>query len=202
MRQIAGWQVMVHEPIHDFSGERIAFAVVAVTLRVRVHQRGRVNQQLKRRLMFAAACAQTNGCGQIAASAVAADGNPFGIHMQTVCMGSQPLKGRLCIVVSRRKHMLGREAVVHGKHGATAGHTQLAAQYIVRINVANHPAAAVVVHQCRQQSVGCNALGAEFADFDLGPVQSHQVIVAVRHRRRVGLGKAFAHQIGLAGFDG
>ena len=101
MRQIACWQVMVHEPIHDFSGECVAFAVVAVTLRVRVHQRGRVNQQLKRRLMFAAACAQTNGSGQVATGTVAADGNAFGIHMQTVRMGSQPLKGGLRIVGER-----------------------------------------------------------------------------------------------------
>ena len=110
--------------------------------------------------MLAAAGSQTHGGSQVAAGAVAAYRDAFGIHMQAKRICRHPLESGLCIVVGRREHMLRRKPVVDRKHGASAGLAQLAAQHVVGVYIAYDPAAAVVVDQCRKHSGATHTIGA------------------------------------------
>ena len=140
---------MVHEPIHGQGGQTIALTVGVKTGCVRVHQRGRINQQLKGRRLCAAARAQTHGGCQIAPGAVATHRHPLRVNVQSGGLRHHPMKGCQGVFIGSRKHMLWRQAVIDRKHRTPTGLAQLAAQHIVGFNVANHPATAMKVHQGR-----------------------------------------------------
>ena len=52
--------------------------------------------------------------------------------------------------------MLGREAVVDGDDLATRLVGERAAQRIMRLEIADHPAAAMEIDQCRHRAAGCD----------------------------------------------
>ena len=56
--------------------------------------------------------------------------------------------GGQAVVDRSRKRMFGSEPIVHGEHHATGTVSEFAAQHVVRVEVTDHPATTVVVHQC------------------------------------------------------
>jgi len=91
--------------------------------------------------------------GQVAAGAVAADRQARGIDAQLGGVITHPARGRDAVVHRGGETMLGSHAVVHRDHGAAGGNGQLAAQRVVGVQVADHPATAVEVHQHRRRGL-------------------------------------------------
>ena len=190
-------QVVVHEPVHGRRRQQIALAIGVVAGRVGVHEGGRVDEQLKGGRLGTVTRTQTHRCGQIAASAVTTHGHPSRIDVQAGGVVHHPVKRMQGIVVGGRERVLGGQTVVHRKHGATAGITQLAAQHIVGVDVANHPTTAVVVDQGRQHLFGRHAHGPVFAH----RAKRQSMVFADRGGQRVGLRQGFAHQIVITRFQ-
>ena len=82
---------------------------------------------------------------EIAARAVAGDADIV-VSAQLVRMRHDPLRGRDGIFNAGGKCMLGRQPVVHRHHHGHRAATDLAADVVVRVQVANDESAAVVGH--------------------------------------------------------
>ena len=68
-----------------------------------------------------------------------------GIDLQHLGVLDRPRQRRIGIVVGDGKDVLGRHAIVDRHHGALGGVGDLAADPVVAVEVAQHPAAAVIV---------------------------------------------------------
>ena len=71
-----------------------------------------------------------------------------------------------------RERALGREAIVHREHGAARAERELAADDVVRVEVADGPAAAMEEHERRQDLIGHRAIHAH-GDLFRGNQQPH-----------------------------
>ena len=91
--------------------------------------------------------------GEVAARAVAADGQLFGIYFQTICVAGNKRESGKAILHGRRKRGLGRFPILHREHRAARAVGERAADDIVRVEIADHPAAAVEIDQRGQHFV-------------------------------------------------
>ena len=173
-------------------------------MRGRVHRKigGGIDQQLACELWAVAiARRKRNHRGEIAAGAVAADHDPRRIDAELSGVVGYPFGGGDAVVDRSGIFVLGREAIVDGDDDQLALMGHLAADHVVGIDIADHPAAAVEEHQARREAVGlaqclrrvdarrdrpCGAgIDSGFAEFKLG---------------RFGIGGDAAGEIELARF--
>src|SRR5207253_6189949 len=100
---------------------------------------------------------------EIAAGAVAADGDAVGVDVERTRAVSDAFGGRVTIVRRGRKFVFGGEPVVD-RHGDAAGAgSEITADDVVGLETANDPSAAVEVDQ---RAKGTAAGGAVNADGD------------------------------------
>jgi hypothetical protein len=89
---------------------------------------------------------------EIAAGAVAADRQAACIEAQRRGLAAHPARGGQHVVDGGGKAVFGAHAVVDRDHRAPRAVGQLPAQHVVRVEIADDPATAVVVHQHRQRA--------------------------------------------------
>ena len=82
-----------------------------------------------------------------------------GVDPQGLRIAENILRGEKAVVDGRRKRVLRRQAIVDREHRAAGAERQLTAHHVVRVEVADGPAAAVEEHQRRQDFVDHRAVG-------------------------------------------
>ena len=119
------------------------------------HVGGGVEQQLHRRLRAACfAVLQAEAGREVAAGAVAADGDPRPGRRRARRRSRAPRRRPRPRLRPGREGVLGREPVVDREHPAAAVLGEEAAEAVVGLEVADHPAAAVVVDEQRLRRLG------------------------------------------------
>ena len=150
----AGAEIVIAEPDHRRRRQRQHIGARDVALRAHREIHHRVDQQLEpQRRPALVACHQRHDGRQIAARAVAADAEPRWINFQTGRVCGNPDKRCERIIDRGRKPVLRRQPVVDRNHARTTAVGKLPAERIVGIEIADHPAAAVVVDQRGQHGV-------------------------------------------------
>ena len=118
----------------------------------------RVDQQLHCRHRAAAGPGQqADHGGEVAAGAVAADRDPGRVDAQLGGVGAGPGEGGPGVLDRGREGMLGRQPVVDREHRRPGRGGEEAADAVVGVEVADHPAAAVEVD--RAAAAACRARG-------------------------------------------
>ena len=161
------------------AGEQVTLAVGGVRRRDRPHVGGRVDQQLVGQRFTDVSLRDGHHRRQIATRAVAADGDAARVDAQRRASRRAQRVAAHAVVRRGREAVLGAEPVVDRQHRDAGLQRQLAAQHVVRVAVADGPAAAVEVHQQRQRA-------------GRRPVQPQRDAVGrqvahLGHRRRLGL---------------
>ena len=101
---------------------------------------------------------------------------------------AHPARGGDAVVHGSREAVLRAHAVVHRHHRATGAEGQLAAQRVVRVQVADDPAAAVVVHQHRRRRLALGrGLGVVQAQRDRTQRSLGHQVARLGDGRRLGL---------------
>ena len=120
----------------------------------------RVDQHLRGdRRRAAVAGHQADDGGQVAAGAVAHDGQPVRVHRQLGRVLGDPLGGGVAVLGRDRERVLGRQPVLD-RHDVDAGlRCQPGAPPLRLAGVAGHPAAAVEVRDDRRRARGVRADG-------------------------------------------
>ena len=113
-------------------------------------------------------------CGEVAASAVAEDRNTVGVATDVGCVRVRPQQRGVAVLDGNREPELGRTAIVSGDDHATAVVRDAATGAVVRVEIAEHPPAAVEKHHDRSGLVGRR------------PVHAHRDLAAVDRDRVVG----------------
>jgi hypothetical protein len=90
--------------------------------------------------------------GEIAAGAVAADGEARRVEAEAAALARGEFDGGDAILDRGGKAVLGRQAVVEREHDAGRFLRQLPADRVVRLDIADAPAAAMKIKQCRQRA--------------------------------------------------
>ena len=109
-----------------------------------------VDEQLEGGRRPAVGCGEHRGDGrQVAAGAVAAHGDPLRVGAQLVRSRHRVAERGEGVVDRRRERVLRGEAIVHAQHPRARGAGQHPKRGVVRLEVARHPAAPVVVDEQR-----------------------------------------------------
>ena len=74
----------------------------------------------------------------------------LGVHAQLGGMGDDPARGRPGVVGGGGEFVLGGQAIVHRDHAGAGLRGELPAEDVMRLQIADHPAAAVEVDVDRQ----------------------------------------------------
>ena len=120
-----------------------------------------IDQKLKHQRRAAAiAGIQRDHGREIAAGAVAADRQAAGIDAEAGRVGCDPARGRDGVVDGGRELVLGRQPVIDRNDDAARGVGERAADLVVALQVADHPAAAVEEDQGRLRLILAGALAA------------------------------------------
>ena len=124
--------------------------------------------------------------GEVAAGAVAAHRDALGVDAERGRVRAHPAQRREAVVDGGRKAVLRRQPVVHRDDDATGAQRQLPARHVVGVEVADRPAAAVVVDQHRQRFIRLRAHRAHEPDRNrsMRPVSAQFAHFA--HARRFG----------------
>ena len=146
------WNIEIDEPAHGLVGEDQVLGEAAVVIAAHREIDGGIQEDLRLELDAGIAHGEGNGCRQIAASAVATDGHAAGVHAQHVGVGLHPMHGGEAVLVGCGEYVLRRHAVVDRDHGTVCGVGDLAADPVMAVEVAQHPAAAVIVDEHRQHA--------------------------------------------------
>ena len=146
---------MVAEPFDH--GMRQQDAGLGLAVRGMLHRKigGGIDQHLAGELWaVAVARGKRNHGGEIAAGAVAADHQARGVDAELPGVGGDPFRGGDGVVDGGGKFVFGREPIVDGDDDQLAFMGELAADHVMGIEIADHPAAAVKEHQARREAVG------------------------------------------------
>ena len=122
-----------------------------------VHRKigGGIDQHLAGELWaVAVARGKRHDGGEIAAGAVAADQQLRGVDAELFGVGGNPFRRGDGVVDGGGEFVLGREAVIDRDHDQLALMGELAADHVMGIEIADHPAAAVEEHQAWREAVG------------------------------------------------
>ncbi len=139
-------QVVRPEPIHVALGKEEPFGEESVRRVLRREVRDRIGEELRRRARTAVPTRELrDDGGEVAARAVARDGDPGGVEPELGRMRRGPAKRGERVVDGGRKPVLGSQAIVDRQHPGVGLAREMAARRVVRVEVADHPAAAVVV---------------------------------------------------------
>ena len=127
---------------------------------------------------------------------VAADREPLRVAAKPFGVRVRPVGGSERVVERRGKRVLGREAVVDREHRVTARHRKTATGCVVRVEIADHPAAAVEVDEQADARVrswpvqasrdAARVDPADFLDLDRRRLQPRPADGAGRLGRRLG----------------
>ena len=133
--------------------QQVALAVGGVRGVAAAHVGGGIDQQLEGdRQVAGVARQQRDHRRQVAARAVAADRQARRIEPERAGLRAHPARGGVGVFDGRGEAVLRRHAVVDRHHRAARAVGQLAAQRVMRVEIADDPAAAVVVDQHRQRA--------------------------------------------------
>jgi hypothetical protein len=110
--------------------------------------------------------------------------------------------GRNGVVNGRREPVLRAHAVVHREDRASAQVAQFAAKHVMGVQVANHPAAAMEVDQCRQHGFNIAAGWAVTAQGDRAVRAVGTQVQHTAHCGWVRLGIEPPVAVSLTGLDG
>ncbi len=129
---------------------------------------------------------------EVAAGAVAADGEPRRIDPERRALPGDPGGRGEAILDRGREFVLGRQAVVDRDDGAAGGIGEMAAERVVRFDIADDPAAAVEIDQHRQVRRRRGAGAAIEAQRNGAAIRPRcREVADLRDRRRLG-GQHFA----------
>ncbi len=142
-------EVVVPEPAHSVRGQVIAVRELAVGGRVQVGVAHGIDQQLERERQPRVAGAQCADGGQVPARAVAADRERPRPSADLFGVLRDPGRRSPGVVERRREAVLGGEPVVDRADDAAGEAGERRADAVVRDQAAQHPAAAVEVHEHR-----------------------------------------------------
>jgi hypothetical protein len=109
------------------------------------------------------ACPEGHRGREVAAGAVAADGEARGVDADRRAVGGHPFQRGHHIVEGAGKARLGCQAIVDMEHRNAGLDRELGAEHVVAVEVAEHPAAAMRIDHRRQRGVGggrCRAVEA------------------------------------------
>ncbi len=95
-------------------------------------------------------CGNGNYRSQVAARAIAADRHALCVQSQFGCMVFHPIRRSQAVVHRCGEPVFGCHPIVDRDDGAAGTVGQFAAQGVMRIKVTHEPAAAMVIHQYRQ----------------------------------------------------
>ena len=108
---------MVEEPFHGDGIEPVAVLVAAIGVGPRDRVGHRIDEQLQAKLGAAMVTRPQGHCGgEIAAGAVAPDGEPGSVDADRGAVGRHPLQAGHDIVESAGEARLRRQAIVDGEH--------------------------------------------------------------------------------------
>lgn len=171
-------RVLVPEPLHAVAAQEVASGELLVRFGVEVRVRDRVEQHLVDELRPAALLGdQRDGCGHIAADAVAGDGQPPAVQGLFRALAGHPLGDRIGLLDGRRILRLGGQHETGENDGGIRADGDEAHQPVVRVGVAEDPARLVDEEDRRQGALGSHgprntngdragrpALGLDFLD--------------------------------------
>ncbi len=148
-------KVVPAKPVHLPLRQEEAFAEEPIALVLRREVRHGIDQELEDGPRPALSHAQSGGDrGQVAAGAVAAHGHARGLAAELRRVLRSPAEGRRRILHRGGEAMLGRQPVVDREHVHAGVSREEAAGAVVGVEVADHPAAAVVVDEERAPRAG------------------------------------------------
>ena len=163
---------------------------------VHIAAKARVDQHLPQNLHGTAAQPMRNRRRQIAAGTVAADRQACRIDAQGARLRRHPSGDGQAVVHRAWEGGLGAHPVIDRDHGAAAAIAQLAAQHVVRVEVADDEPAAVEIDQTRQHGIGGSAGGPVAAAGDGAARAGHRQVAHLAHRRFGRLGEEAAFAVG------
>ncbi len=194
MREIG--RVKPREPVHAVLLQEIALGVLA-------HRGGlgrgaelchRIDQQLERDGRAALDLGELADHGrEVAAGAVAADGETFRIDAELGGVGGDVACGSETILHRGGKGMLRREAVVDRDDAAEAAVREAAREVVMAVEIADHETAAVIEHETRQHR-GVRAQRGVDADGDVAGGARNIAVLDAADRRLAAAEDAGAHR--------
>ncbi len=142
-------QIVFPEPLHEVPGEAVTFRILRVALEAGVPMVShRVDERLGTdRRTIQVSRFQAHDCAEVAASAIARDGNLAAIRPKVRSILLQPFQGGVAIVHRCGKPVFWRQTVIHQHHNALGGIGEAATVRVVGVQPANHPSATMKV-QC------------------------------------------------------
>ena len=147
-------QVLAPVPEHRVAREPVAGRSVSIRRSVEVAVGDRIDQDLSRQLRTAAV-ARTLGDhrGQVPARAVASNRDPIRVGTDVGRVIVKPVQACPRILDRGGKRILRGKAVVERKHNAFGSARERAAHRVVRVEVADDPAAAMHIKECGQRAL-------------------------------------------------
>src|SRR5437867_4151193 len=137
-------EVVRDEPPHRVSREHEALGEVGVRLRLRADVGDGIDQHLVRERRRAVITRQQCDDGrEVTAGAVPADREPAGVDAERRRVGRDPPRGRPRVVDRGRELVLRRQTIVDVDDADARARRELSAEHVVRLDVADDPAAAV-----------------------------------------------------------
>ena len=120
--------------------------------RVARHVGGRIDQPLQAGRMRLVAHCLSDHRGECPAGRIARYDDAIGVEAERDGLARHPAIGGECIVHRGREFVLRRQPVIDRHDGAPRARAEIAAGEIVAFQAADDPAAAMVIHDCRQQA--------------------------------------------------
>ena len=140
---------MAAEPFHLTLREVVVFAELLIGRRAERREIGhRINHDLKRdrRTVFVPALQRYYG-REVATGAVAADSDALRVDAKLFRIRRHPSCRGVAVGYRRRELVFGGEAIVYRDYDSPGTMCDRGAHYIVRVQITNHPAAAMEVDQ-------------------------------------------------------
>src|SRR5581483_10028877 len=180
---------MVHEPDHILFIQTTACAIALYGGSGHAEIGARAIHELKNKRWAALIPRHLcNHSGKIAARAISADSDSVRIAIDRGSVCSYPF-GRSKTILGRGwKFVLGCQPIIHGNDDAPGSIRQAATDAIMRIQVADHPAATVEVDEERKGSASLRGID---SDRDLAPRSRNRPILDVGDRFRCAILRHF-----------
>ena len=131
---------MIDEPAHPGSGQLWPIGVLGEAGKAACEIRGRIHQQLVAQRHW---CKVPDDDGQVGAGGVATDGKPIGRAAKRCSVGVSPTGRCDSVVEGGRELMLRSQPIVDAQHGLIAAVGEDATDVVMRVEIADHPSAAV-----------------------------------------------------------
>src|SRR5713101_2064497 len=139
-------QIVAREPVHIIGGQEVALTIFVDGWAIEGEIRRRVDQQLESQPGATLVPRHLrHHRRKVAAGAIAAYGKLARVGVELCRMSGHPLRRGVAIFGCSGEFVFGCEAVVHRHHDAAGSIAQAAAQAIMRVQIAYHPAGPGIV---------------------------------------------------------